>query len=68
MKWVFSGGVFGVGMRSTPLSALAVHHAWMSLRRVWFGVRSEFLERGCLVTGQLVLLPWNSHLSMLLRS
>ncbi|KAH1256724.1 1-acyl-sn-glycerol-3-phosphate acyltransferase 1, chloroplastic [Glycine max] len=42
-------GDFGVGMRSTPSEALRVHQDWISLRRVWFGVR-PWSNRHCLAS------------------
>lgn len=62
--WVLLSGDFGVGNRSTPL---AVHQAWISRRRVGFGVKSDSLGRVCFVTGH-VLLTENNHFSILSRS
>ncbi|PON50902.1 hypothetical protein PanWU01x14_220340 [Parasponia andersonii] len=60
---------FGVGILSIPLHALAIHHAWISRRRVWFGVRSESLGKGCFVTGHVIMSTLaaavENHFSML---
>lgn len=68
-------GDFGVGILSMPWEELRVHQDWMSLRRVWFGVRITLLVtslmddvRGCLVTGQVSFFAAKSHFSMLSRS
>jgi hypothetical protein len=61
--WALSMGGFGVGIRSIPKEALRVHHAWINRRRVWFGVRS-LPNNSCFVTGQVLFLHENNHLSM----
>lgn len=65
--WVRGG--FEVGIRSIPNEELWAHHVWIKLRRVWFGVRIRLLrcvsKSDCFVTGQVVVLHENNHLSML---